>query len=143
MTPPARLVADVLTVFVATKLVNPTNARGSWHAGAGRARQQREAVASVVWAALRDPHAGIQWHITAKPTTPKMIHFCAHVGRRFDTDGLVSSLKHVRDGLQDCGLIANDGPDSGHIFTYAQVVDRARRGVQITVTLRETDNANA
>lgn len=36
--------------------------------------------------------------------------------------------------FQDCGLIHDDGPESQHVFTYAQVV-RTPLGVEITVTL--------
>jgi hypothetical protein len=137
MTSPARLVADTLTVFVATTLVNPTNAREHWSARSKRAGRQREAVALAVWAALRTPRDHrIVSHITAKPTTPKAITLVGYVARKFDDDGLQAAMKSVRDGLQDCRLIHSDGPDSGHVFEYAQVVDKTRRGVEITVRLR-------
>ena len=120
--------ADSLTVFVPTRLVNPTNERVHWTARAKRAKAQRDAVAVAVFFALRNAR------ITAKPSTPKTIEFVAHVARRFDTDGLVAALKSVRDGLQDCRLIDTDGPSSGHTFAYGQLVKKPL-GVTITVRL--------
>jgi hypothetical protein len=42
-------------------------------------------------------------------------------------------VKPIRDALVECGLLHSDAPDSGHIFVYHQVVDRAHRGVEIIV----------
>ena len=133
-----KLVADTLTVFIATRLVNPTNARPAhWSQRSSPAKRQREAVATTVWAELRDPRRGVYWHITATARSPKAITLTAYVARKFDDDGLQAACKSIRDGLQDCGLIQSDGPDSGHVFEYHQVIDRTRRGVAITVRLRE------
>jgi len=120
------LVSDMLTVFVATTLVNPTNAREHWSLRSKRAKAQRDLVAAAVWSALRDPRSSVAWRITAKPNTPKAIILTAYVARKFDDDG-----------LQDCGLIHSDGPSSDHVFTYWQVVDKTKRGVMITVMIRE------
>jgi hypothetical protein len=131
------LVSNELTVFVPTRLVNPTNAREHWSARSKRAKAQRDAVALAVWSALRDPvrwKRTVVWRITALPTTPKRISLVGHVARRFDTDGLQAAMKSVRDGLQDCGLIHDDGPDSGHTFTYSQRVAKPL-GVSITISM--------
>jgi hypothetical protein len=55
------------------------------------------------------------------------------VGALWDDDNLPAAIKPVRDGLVDGRVIHADGPESGHTFVYRQVVDRARRGVEITV----------
>lgn len=142
------LTADTLTVFVPVRLVNPLNTREHWAKRWDRSSRQREAVAMAVWSALRDPRNSmiveqvtpntmgtrLHWRITAKPTTPKRITLVGHVARKFDTDGLQAAMKSVRDGLQDCGLIHTDGPDSGHTFTYDQVVKKPL-GVTITVAM--------
>jgi hypothetical protein len=138
VTPPHVVAETSLTVFVPTRLVNPTNERAAhWGGRATRAKRQRAAVAMAVWAALRNPSREARmtvWRITAKPETPKHITLTGHVARKLDGDGLQAALKHCRDGLIDCGLIHDDGPDSGHRFDYAQVV-RAPTGVLITVAL--------
>jgi hypothetical protein len=137
--PPARLVADTLTVFVPARLVNPLNgSHGHWSGSAKRVKLHRDATAAAVWAALRDPRAGVHWHITAKPSTPKVVTFTLYVGRRFDSDATGAICKPFRDALQDVGLVHSDGPDSGHTFEPpTQLVDRTRRGVEITVRLRD------
>ena len=122
--------ADTLTVFVPTRLVNPTNAREFWAVRMKRAKVQREAVAAMVWSAVSKP-AG-PWVLTSL-WTPKCITFVAHVARKMDSDGLQASLKACRDGLQRI-VIDSDGPESGHVFEYTQLVAKPL-GVQITVTL--------
>jgi hypothetical protein len=133
----SRLSMTSFAFWVSTRLVNPTNERGHWSARARRSTAQRDAVAQSVWTTLRASQAGIVWRLATPATTPKTVTFTAHVARKFDSDGLQAAMKSIRDGLQDCGLIHSDGPDSGHVFEYAQLVDRARRGVEITVRLRE------
>lgn len=120
--------------FVPVTLVNPLNARQHWAWTSRRARKQRDAVASTVLLVL-----GHTWRVTANLVSrPKCVRFDAYVGRAFDDDGLIAALKHVRDGLRDVGLIADDGPQHGHVFTYHQhpATPRFARGVRIAVSLR-------
>jgi hypothetical protein len=123
---------NALVVFVPTRLVNPTNVREHWSVRAKRAKVQRKACALTctyrMVDALRSGNLGMLGH----PENLKRITFTAHVTRKFDDDGLQSALKHIRDGLQDAGLIHSDGPDSGHVFTYAQRVAKPT-GVEIRV----------
>lgn len=138
--------ADSLVVFVPTKLVNLKNERSHWTVKARRTKTQREAMALEVYYALNcadyfsgkpwQQTAGLKgaWKITAKPTTPKRVTFTAHVARKFDDDSLPITMSPFRDGLQDCGLIHSDGPDSGHDFIYKQVVAKPT-GVEIRVEL--------
>ena len=120
-----------LEVFVPVHLVNALNRRDGWAVSARRARTQRDAVAAVVLATLG------RARFSVPPSRPKAITFDVYVGRAFDSDGCQAAVKHVRDGLIDAGVIADDGPATGHVFTYAQHprTPRAARGVRITVTL--------
>lgn len=126
------MTADSLTVFVPTRLVNPTNAREHWATRAKRAKMQREAVCWSVLEAMGGMWVAPVGGRHAK--RPKRITLTGHVARKFDTDGLQAALKSCRDGLIDCGLIHSDGPDSGHSFTYRQVVSKPV-GVTISVAL--------
>ena len=141
----AELTRDSLTVFVATRLVNPTNERSHWAVRARRVKVQRETAAVSVHVALSRLVTATSvygsesdlWNTPAE--RPKYITFTAYVARKFDTDGLQAACKSIRDGLQDCGLIHSDGPDSGHIFEYHQLIDRTRRGVEIAIRLRDKE----
>ncbi len=124
---------------------NPLNARLHWAARARRARAQRDAVALAVWSALRVPQPdarGLVWTITARPHDPKRVELVAHTARPMDSDGLSASLKAIRDGLMDAGLIHDDGPTSGHTFRYRQVQD-GHRGVRVRVTRRPRRQGDA
>ena len=118
--------------WLPTRLVNGLNRREHWAPTARRAQLQRDGVAAAVHAAL-----GRTYRIQAPPSQPKRVIFEARVGRLMDDDGLQAALKHVRDGLQDCGLIHNDGPTSGHTFEYFQWGNAPRRdrGVRVVVEL--------
>ncbi len=62
----------------------------------------------------------------------KRITFTAHVGALWDDDNLPAACKPARDAL--IGLaIHSDATTSGHEFVYRQVVDRARRGLEIAI----------
>lgn len=127
-----------LVFWLPARLVNPLNTRGHWTLDAKRARIQRDAVCAAVYQALDRKYT-----IRVAPGVPKHVHFEAHVARAFDGDGLQAALKHVRDGLIDAGLIDDDAPILGHVFTYTQlVVGRhrlTRRGVRITVTVKGSE----
>jgi hypothetical protein len=122
-----------LTVFVPVRPYNPLNTRLHWGARARRAKQQRDAVSLAVWGVLRGQAP--RWYVLAPATSSKAIELTAHVGRLMDDDGLSAALKSYRDGLQDCGLIHDDGPTSGHVFTCRQQAGKPY-GVTITVACR-------
>ena len=67
------------------------------------------------------------------PSTPKDIRFVAWVWNLMDDDGLRAAIKPVRDGLKDAQIIHDDGPKSGHRFSYDQAISREERGVWILV----------
>lgn len=127
MTSPA-----TLTVFVPVRLVNPLNgAQGKWRETARRRRMHHDAVHAAIHAAL-----GRAWKVEAPPDQPKRVTFTLHVARGFDSDAWPAICKSFRDALADpaIGLIHDDGPDSGHVFEYRQVVKKPT-GVEIVVAL--------
>jgi hypothetical protein len=115
-----------VTCFVPGKLSNPLNgslSRAHWRYKSAWAKEWKQKAAMLLFHALDG----------AKPdlTTPKRVTFVAHVGKLWDTDNLPAGIKPLRDAL--IGLVIHDdGPTSGHVFAYEQVVD-GRRGVEITV----------
>jgi hypothetical protein len=127
---------DALIFFVPILLVNELNMREAhWRPRDIRARTHREATALAVLQALRT--GGTRWEIEAPPEQPKVVHIVAHVRRLFDAhENLRAACKHLVDGLQDAGLIQDDGPNTGHLFTFEQIVDRDRLGAEVTVRLR-------
>ncbi len=117
----------MLQVFVPGPLRNPMNgSHGHWSKHARWARQWRERThlavleAGVSWAGLRE-------------NQEKRVTFLLHTHNRVDSDALGPMVKPCRDALIDVGLIRDDGPNSGNVFEYAQKIDRARRGVRITI----------
>jgi len=118
-----------MTIFIPGKLRNPLNGSwGGWRKHARLAKDWREHTLAqflVAWInagrPYRDAHA------------PKTITFTAHVGAGWDDDNLPAAIKPIRDALVDAQVIHSDAPDSGHVFRYAQVVDRTHRGVEIAV----------
>lgn len=121
-----------LTVWLPATLVNTLNARHHWVVAWHRARAQRDAMAAAVLSALG------RRRFAVSPSRPKHVRFDAYVGRAFDSDGLQAALKHVRDGLQDCGVIDTDSEASGHVFVYRQTpgTPPRDRGVRVTITLK-------
>lgn len=121
------------TIFVPGKLVNVLNgSHGHWSRRARWAKQWRERAYLTM---LTTPKF-MQAVSAGDAATPKRITFTAHTHNRVDSDGLAAMLKPSRDALKDAGIIHDDGPDSGHVFEYAQVIDRAHRGVAITWAAR-------
>jgi hypothetical protein len=123
-----------LMFWIPARLVNVLNAREFWTVDAKRAHMQREAVCAAVLQAL-----GRKYQLRVGPAVPKTVHFHAYVAREFDLDsGLPSACKHLVDGLMDAGVLDDDGPRSGHVFTYEQTVAsrKAARGVRITIAVR-------
>jgi hypothetical protein len=127
--------ADAFTFFVPVLLVNELNVREAhWSPRDIRARTHRDATASAVLRFLRaGPRA---WRIEAPPEQPKQVQIVAHVRRRFDEqDNLRAACKHVVDGLIDAGLIDDDGPTTGHQFSYTQITDPTHLGAEVTIRL--------
>jgi len=117
-----------LTFFIPGKLENHANQRSHWRRYATYRKLWREkthlmAICSANTRGWTGPFSRV----------PKRITFVAHTWNTLDSDGLQNALKSCRDGLVSCRLIHSDAPDSGHTFSYAQVVDRKQRGVKVTV----------
>lgn len=123
---PNRLVLDLPGL----ELVNPLNRREHWTARRKRAETHRETVCLATWREIRR----LRRSLAVGSTRPKRIVFECWRPRRFDDDAIPAALKHLRDGLQDAGLIHHDGPKSGHVFVYAPMQIGPPR-VRITVTL--------
>lgn len=119
-----------MTIFIPRPLTNPLN--GSWGSWYKHARIAR------TWRDLTAAHCLVEWINAERPArdprAPKCVTFTAHVGTRWDSEeGINAACKPIRDGIVDAGWIHSDAPDSLHSFIYRQVVDRKRRGVEITV----------
>lgn len=118
------------SVFVAGPLYNPMNgSHGTWHKRARWARQWRERTAQHLFVAQLKS----QLLLRAKAEAPKQIAFELRTWNKVDDDALGPMAKPCRDALMDAGVIHSDAPDSGHVFRYSQVVNRAERGIRITV----------
>lgn len=131
---PTRAPGELVAVFAAGKVKNPLNGAqwgGHLKAKVRYRKEWRERVSLALleagWPMMlvgKNPHA----------TTPKRITLLARTWSRMDAhDGLRAALKPVVDALVDCQVIHSDAPQSGHEFVYEQVIDRARRGVEIRV----------
>ena len=120
----------MLTVFVTGRLTNPLNGSwGGWFKHARIAKDWRERTAQAFWV---EKHTHGRWVLN--PMAAKRVTFTAHVGALWDHDeGINAACKPLRDGVVDGGGIHSDAPSGGHTFVYRQVVDRARKGIEITV----------
>jgi hypothetical protein len=130
MTPIARPPATgTLTFWVPCELKNYANHGGHWTGKAGYQRALRDT--THVLASALDPIG--HW----PANMPKCITITAHVWNYFDAhDGLRNACKPLVDGLVRARVIHSDAHDCGHQFLFTQVIDRTRRGVQITVEPR-------
>ena len=127
---PTRAPGELLAVWVSGKLVNPLNASAwGWQKRSRTAKAWKERVAVAL---MESPNHG--GHMAR---TPKRVLFTASTHNRMDSDGLQAALKPVRDALVECGVISGDADRDGHEFVYTQVIDRARRGVEVRVSLRK------
>ena len=135
---PTRAPGELLAVWVSGKLVNGKNASKGWQMKAwGRyKREWREQVARALLEASWRPQRLREDRIRTA-TNPKRIVFAARTHGAMDSDGLGVALAPVRDALIECWVIHNDDRDCGHEFVYTQVIDRARRGVEVRVSLRK------
>lgn len=112
-----------MTVFVPGKLRNPLNGSwGGWRKHARLAKDWKERTAQRIFVE--------RGHWTLDLRAPKVVTFTAHVGAGWDDDNLPAAIKPIRDALVGT-VIDSDAPTSGHTFVYRQVIDRARRGVEI------------
>ena len=124
---PTKELGDVLAVFVAGKLRNLTNERWGWKGDMAYKRRWREKVAHAVLESGYRPARG------SKGLSDAQVTFLGRVWSLFDGDGLQAAMKPVRDGLVESRVLTGDADKTGNVFEYRQVVDRARRGVEIHV----------
>lgn len=130
MTTPRRVMPRV-EFWVPGKLVNPLNgalSRAHWSVKSRWARENRQ---NTLLAMIE---SGVT-NRRANANQPSQVTFTAHVAGAWDDDNLPAALKPHRDALVG-PLIHSDAPDSGHTFTYRQVIDRTRRGVLVVVETR-------
>lgn len=111
-----------MTVTLPLRLISEANQRGSWHAGAKRAKGQRSVVSLAVnhWR-----HGGR--HHDALILSGGLAVTLTRIGpKKLDTDNLARACKAVRDGVADA-LGVDDG-DERIEWRYkqrrAQMVDR-------------------
>ena len=122
----------LLELFVPGALRNPLNgslSRAHWTV---KSKWANEWKAKTVAAMMHAPATIPTTYHAPFTEIPKLIRFIANTGSTWDDDNLPAAIKPIRDALIGY-VIHSDAPDSGHVFTYAQRVDRKRRGVRITV----------
>lgn len=115
----------LLFVALPLKTVNTLNSREHWRKLADRTKAHRFAA-----------KVGLE---SVWTRTPKVLDFCffnggirvelTHVGRKRDSDGVVASLKAVRDGVADA-LGIDDG-DERVQWEYNQ--RKGKQGVEISI----------
>jgi hypothetical protein len=122
---------ELVAIFVRGKLVNTKNARLHWKNEARYKREWRERVAEVLLeTGWRNPGP-------EQAAIPKCVLLLGNVhGLMDEHDGLRVACAPIVDALQQAGVIHSDAPDSGHVFGYAQRIDRGQRGVEIRVSRR-------
>lgn len=140
---PVKAAGELLALWVPGKLVNPQNQGWGWAKREIRYRKGwHERVALALWEAHWVlPNGPRRWlpvrhDPPASAYTPKSVTFHARTWGSMDSDGLQAALKPVRDALVECGVISGDADKDGNLFVYEQRIDRARRGVEIRVSLR-------
>lgn len=119
---------EPIELFIAGELANTMNKRWGWRRDMKYKQRWREAVYGYL--------AAVGYRMgMVDPKSPKRITMVAHVFNRFDskTDGLRASLKSIPDAMKKAEVIEDDRDSSAHEFVYGQVVDRKRRGVEVTV----------
>ena len=132
---PKKEPGDVLAVFVAGKLVNTLNATGwYWRKRQRWAKEWKERTAQALLETEWSSAISLNPY---PPVVPKRVHFTLHVARLMDSDAWPGCVKPVRDALMPY-VIHDDGPTSGHVFTYSQVKD-GRRGVTVRARLRSVE----
>ena len=110
---------SLLRVEVGARLVSEANARGSWHAGASRAKNHRAmAFRAMAGTNLAPVGAG-----------PLVIVLTRIGPRRLDDDNAARSIKAVRDGVADA-LGLDDGHES---LTWLVQQERGAYGARIEI----------
>jgi hypothetical protein len=130
---PTKAPGEILAIWVPGKLVNTKNARLHYMAESRYKREWRERVALAMWESRH-----LILDCLGEPAeVPKRVVFAARTYHKLDSDGLQVALAPVRDALIEYGVIHGDADKHGHEFIYLpSVIDRARRGVEIRVSLR-------
>ena len=142
---PTRAPGELLAIWCSGNLVNTKNARLHHMAEYRYKRGWNERVALALL------EAG--WKPTPLPALvpglPKRVEFLCHVRNRMDSqDGLRVACAPILDALGQYGVLTGqlerpgrgDEDARGHEVVYGQVIDRARRGVEIRISLREADD---
>jgi hypothetical protein len=136
---PQKAPGELLAIWVSGRLKNPLNAgwgAAKWEHGYRQRWKERVSMALLEddwWKGIRVARNTIELRTFFGP---KRVVFLAGVHQKFDSDGLQAALKPVRDALVECGVVSGDAERDGHLWEYGQVIDRARRGVTIRVSLR-------
>lgn len=107
-------------VFLPIKTVNSLNAREHWAKRARRAKQERR----------------LAYITTTKHPTPCRVHLVRCGPRLMDDDGVIASLKNVRDGIAD-RIGVDDGSELIK-FTYGQ---RKLKDYRVEVAFLRDSNA--
>lgn len=119
-------------IFVPCELKNYANHGGHWRGKAGYQKRLRDKT-HLMSLAYRNE----LWPTDAPEMTaaaPKCVTLTAYVWNYFDEhDGLRNACKPIIDGLVRARFLDDDGPKSGHLILYTQVIDRTHRGVKLTV----------
>lgn len=126
----------MIEVFIPGALRNPLNgslSRAHWSVRSKWANGWKD---RTVWALRSGAPLYQQAYDSMRLAEPKLVRFLAQTGARWDDDNLPAGIKPIRDALIGY-VIHSDAPGSGHLFEYAQVVNRAHRGVRITIAPRE------
>lgn len=112
-----------LRLFIPGRLISQSNARTSWPVRAEYAARWRRNVR-------------LTWLEQGRPTWegPAHLTFHCYVRRLYDSDNLPHAVKAVRDEAVACICGSDDGPRSGHKFSYRQEARTDLRGVLIEVT---------
>lgn len=125
---PTRAPGELLAIFVSGKLANPLNGTPwVWQKRTRYARAWKDRVAMALFEYGYVPAEG-----------PKRIHLAASLWNWMDCDGLQAACKPIRDALVDCRVVSGDAERDGHAWTYSQQINRARRGVEIRVSVKTT-----
>ena len=114
-----------INLFVAGKVTSPMNRRTHWTERSLWASEWRQRV-RLIWLERGRP----MWD------GPAHFQFTAYVAKLYDSDNLPPALKPIRDEAVACICGTDDGPRSGHRFSYCQEIKPHYRGVLITVTDR-------
>ena len=109
-------------LFVPGKVTSPMNRRTHW-------------TERSLWASEWRQRVRLIWLERGRPTWdgPAHFQFTAYVAKLYDSDNLPPALKPIRDEAVACICGTDDGPKSGHRFSYKQIVKPAYRGVLIEV----------